>query len=409
MASEKEEFFLTIGPGGPAMHRLVHEELGLLSAVAVERFGQARFFFSAPLEPVQRFFSLRAPEKLYALALRCESTSLQWPPEKEAAESALAQLVAAADWPKALRVWRRFSPHREALPRSFRVTGKRAGQRGSQLSSNGIAEFVGEALTETMGWQVDLHDYDLEVVVHLNDDHLIVCLPLLERGEAQQAQFALPGLSQPVAWAMARSVEVSPGDVIVDPMCGSGIVLFEAAQCWRGACYLGFDVDASQLDALPYSEVFGGPSCLSWSPCTTPAMSSTWRQRFYMEPEENRVKKFPKKKNVHILAESPLSCIVDGDRICELAAQSGVEDIVKMYDDGSTESFPSVEELKAQVATISERCKPGHYFVLAPWLQWTLLLQMSDMMSIDVVSCASRLVLTCHPDRSQQSSSHSSS
>lgn len=36
-----------------------------------------------------------------------------------------------------------------------------------------------------------------------------------------------------------------------------------------------------------------------------------------------------------------------------------------MYDDGSTESFPSVEELKAQVATISERCKPGHYFVLA--------------------------------------------
>ncbi|CAE7204150.1 Thumpd3 [Symbiodinium sp. CCMP2592] len=89
---------------------------------------------------------------------------------------------------------------------------------------------------------------DGQVVVHLNDDHLIVCLPLLERGEAQQAQFALPGLSQPVAWAMARSVEPSPGDVIVDPMCGSGIVLFEAAQCWRGACYLGFDVDASQLE-----------------------------------------------------------------------------------------------------------------------------------------------------------------
>ena len=29
--------------------------------------------------------------------------------------------------------------------------------------SNGIAEFVGEALADAMGWQVDLHDYDLEV------------------------------------------------------------------------------------------------------------------------------------------------------------------------------------------------------------------------------------------------------
>ncbi|CAE7457158.1 AMC2 [Symbiodinium pilosum] len=92
-----------------------------------------------------------------------------------------------------------------------------------------------------------------------------------------------------------------------------------------------------------------------------------------MEPEENRVKKFPKKKNVHVLAvcldykgtESPLSCIVDGERICELAAKSGVKDIVKMYDDGSTERYPCIEELKAQVAEISERCKPGDYFVLA--------------------------------------------
>eukprot|EP00929_Paragymnodinium_shiwhaense_P115930 TRINITY_DN8509_c0_g1_i5.p1 TRINITY_DN8509_c0_g1~~TRINITY_DN8509_c0_g1_i5.p1 ORF type:complete len:218 (-),score=37.93 TRINITY_DN8509_c0_g1_i5:24-677(-) len=47
---------------------------------------------------------------------------------------------------------------------------------------------------------------------------------------------------------MARSLEIKPGEVVMDPMCGSGIVLLEAAQCWRHAFYLGFDVEPSQLE-----------------------------------------------------------------------------------------------------------------------------------------------------------------
>ena len=35
-------------------------------------------------------------------------------------------------------------------------------------------------------------------------------------------------------------------------------------------------------------------------------------------------------ESLAVTQESPLSCIVDGDRICELAAKSGVKDIVKM-------------------------------------------------------------------------------
>eukprot|EP00435_Cladocopium_sp_Y103_P063523 s515_g25.t1 len=196
----KQEFLLTIGPGGPAMHRLVEEELLDLGCVP-ERFGQARFYFSTDVEPVERFFRLRSPEKLYALVLRLKADELPWPAEQEASEAFLAQRVAASSgWSRALETCRTFG---RQMPSTFRVSAKRAGRRAAHLSSNGIAEFVGEALAEAMDWQVDLHDYDLEVVVHLNDDHLIVGLPLLERS-GQQAQFALPGLSQPVAWAMAR-------------------------------------------------------------------------------------------------------------------------------------------------------------------------------------------------------------
>lgn len=43
MATEdlRQDFFLTIGPGGPAMHRLVEEELWRELGVACERWGQA--------------------------------------------------------------------------------------------------------------------------------------------------------------------------------------------------------------------------------------------------------------------------------------------------------------------------------------------------------------------------------
>merc|ERR1712232_283219 len=48
----------------------------------------------------------------------------------------------------------------------------------------------------------------------------------------------------------ARSACISSGELIVDPMCGAGIILLEAAQCWSFATYLGFDVDQTQLNRL---------------------------------------------------------------------------------------------------------------------------------------------------------------
>ncbi|CAJ1342982.1 unnamed protein product [Effrenium voratum] len=254
-----------------AMHRLVESELKDLGALQVTRCGQAELFrfelrvvgggrrapssgnifidlATANAKQIQPSFvfvcRLRSPEKLYLLVLRQKAEELQWPADQEEAQEHLARLVAEGDWARALAAFRSFG---QEAPSSFRVSGKRAGRRAAHLSSNGIAEFVGEAVAEAMGWRVDLHDYDVEVVVHLNDDHLIVGLPLLERA-AQQAQFALPGLSQPVAWAMARTIEPALGELVVDPMCGSGIVLLEAAQCWRGAFYLGFEEDPRQLE-----------------------------------------------------------------------------------------------------------------------------------------------------------------
>ncbi|CAE8613445.1 unnamed protein product [Polarella glacialis] len=100
-------------------------------------------------------------------------------------------------------------------------------------------------------------------------------------------------------------------------------------------------------------------------------MASTWRQRYMDTPEENRVKaKFKGKVRMLSIAlnyegtESPLNCTVDADRLTQMAARSGVKDIVKMYDDGSTDKFPCKEEIEQEIRDFAARCKPGDYFVL---------------------------------------------
>lgn len=233
-------FLATIAAGGGDLPRSAVDELRKqLQAYHIERSGQSRIFFRTTL-PATRFLSLCAPEKIYAVVLRMPSGSVVLPHGEE--EAALASLVASSEgWASVLRLWREVAGD----PVTFRVSGKRAGSRGMP-SSNGIAEAVGEAMM-SFGWRVDLKTFDMEIVVHLNDDALLVMVPVLERPSLRQTGPVCPGLTQPVAWAMGCSLNVEPGDVVVDPMCGSGIILLEAVQCWR-ATYLGFDNDISQLE-----------------------------------------------------------------------------------------------------------------------------------------------------------------
>lgn len=271
-----QEFCLTISPNGSDLQRLVQDELKThVRAQSIARHGQARFSFRVDMSSArpESFKQLRAPEKVYALVIRKKTSEIApWLGDLSGteAEDALAEYVASADgWPGALETWRNFVADARSsedqensqdessrfagkislaeLPRSFRVTGKRSGKFLGHLSSNGICEALGEAVAKHHEWGVALRGFDLEVVLHVNDEMLFVSLPLLERSDAKQANFRMPGLTQPVAWAMARTADINPGDQVLDPMCGSGIILLEAAQSWSSAQYLGFDTDPNQI------------------------------------------------------------------------------------------------------------------------------------------------------------------
>lgn len=60
----------------------------------------------------------------------------------------------------------------------------------------------------------------------------------------------VPGsLHPPVAAAVARLAAIRPGDLVLDPFCGAGTVLLEAAGVQPSARYIGIDRDAAALTA----------------------------------------------------------------------------------------------------------------------------------------------------------------
>ena len=98
-------------------------------------------------------------------------------------------------------------------------------------------------------------------------------------------------------------------------------------------------------------------------------MPTSCEQRFFGEEKENRIK-YPFKGEVRFLqvcldyeGDEALTCTVDGANLRDIAIKNGVKDIVCIYDNGTTELFPTKENVAKEFIAMANRCKPGDFFV----------------------------------------------
>ncbi|XP_078005609.1 U6 snRNA (guanine-N(2))-methyltransferase THUMPD2 isoform X2 [Phascolarctos cinereus] len=89
--------------------------------------------------------------------------------------------------------------------------------------------------------------FTTEIFIHLNDIYSVVGIPVFRLPLASRAYIKVAGLRSTIAWTMASLAEINVGAVVLDPMCGLGTILLEAAKEWPNASYLGADVSDSQL------------------------------------------------------------------------------------------------------------------------------------------------------------------
>ncbi|XP_043400168.1 THUMP domain-containing protein 2 isoform X2 [Chelonia mydas] len=86
-----------------------------------------------------------------------------------------------------------------------------------------------------------------QLFVHLNDIYSVVGIPVFRLPLATREYIRTAGLRSTVAWAMASLAEINAGAFVLDPMCGLGTILLEAAKEWPNVHYLGADINDSQL------------------------------------------------------------------------------------------------------------------------------------------------------------------
>ncbi|XP_075004044.1 LOW QUALITY PROTEIN: U6 snRNA (guanine-N(2))-methyltransferase THUMPD2-like [Calonectris borealis] len=101
-----------------------------------------------------------------------------------------------------------------------------------------------------------IHVLRTGIFVHLDIIHSVVGIPvfrLLLANRSISREYiktlrSIAGLWSAIVWAMASLAEISAGAFVLDPMCGLGMILLEAAKEWPEACYWGADISDSQLE-----------------------------------------------------------------------------------------------------------------------------------------------------------------
>uniref|UniRef100_A0A452GJ06 THUMP domain-containing protein n=1 Tax=Gopherus agassizii TaxID=38772 RepID=A0A452GJ06_9SAUR len=126
---------------------------------------------------------------------------------------------------------------------SFRVSCRCSGAIAKVFTSQEVGRVLGITLIKQLGWKADLRNPDLELFVHLNDIYSVVGIPVFRLPLASREYIQTAGLRSTVAWAMASLAEISAGAFVLDPMCGLGTILLEAAKEWT--------VSSTVIIALP--------------------------------------------------------------------------------------------------------------------------------------------------------------
>lgn len=169
--------------------------------------------------PPERLLSLRTVENVFLYVLELPvRPGRDWLDELESTMAGADLALAVA----VLRQVRGFS----GSP-SFRVSAERLGRH--EFQSPEIAGAAGAGIVTATGWRVDLRGFDVEVQVEVCEDHALVGVRVSATALHKRSRVIHPRvtLNPTIAAAMVRLSEPTPGQVVLDPMCGGGTIIVE--------------------------------------------------------------------------------------------------------------------------------------------------------------------------------------
>lgn len=130
--------------------------------------------------------------------------------------------------------------------RSFRVTTQRIGKHN--FKSTDVERRAGAAIWRKYNTSVDLKNPEVDIHVNIYEDVCFLGIPLHKKSLSKRFQRQFQpriAIKASIAYALLQSGKVEPSkdSAILDPFCGSGTILFEAAHYNSKISLYGSDID----------------------------------------------------------------------------------------------------------------------------------------------------------------------
>jgi len=241
--------------------------------------GQGKVYFQAGIDCLSKIHCLRSVDNLFLVIKQFSNFSYN--ENKQEAIKDLKTLASDIPWTEVVKFWKENSKHHKILNKQyvrrpikkngelhaetsyknsdsfngellhnedlnhfirFRASANRIGKKQSITSPDAEWHFGG-AIQDHTQWTVDLTNYNFEVLITLGVDFVTVCLSLTNASLHRRniIDFGYTTLRASIAYNMLRMCDIKPGDVVIDPMCGSGSIPIEAVQEWCCACHVAGD------------------------------------------------------------------------------------------------------------------------------------------------------------------------
>ncbi|XP_043683378.1 THUMP domain-containing protein 3-like isoform X2 [Vespula pensylvanica] len=120
----------------------------------------------------------------------------------------------------------------------YRVTCERIGTHS--FESPEAARIIGGELQDKYHWLVDLSTYHLEIICKIIKNEIVTQLRITHESKHHRniMHFGPTTLRATICYNLLRLARPNPGDIIIDPMCGSGSIPIEGGLAYENSYML---------------------------------------------------------------------------------------------------------------------------------------------------------------------------